>query len=388
MGKRSTARGPQSEPRERPSGRPLWAERGRRLLSQPNAGLAARVVIGLVFLASALAKLVYTEAFVQAVQAYEVLPATLVRPVALTFPWLELLIGACLLAGLYTRPAALAAAALMVLFMGLMGLALLQGKQIDCGCFVGFISETVGPSALIRDAVLLLLTPFAFFAPPHRLSLDARLPARKGSEGRRLLVRGSFMVGVLAVGLLPGALGVASSPQVSADAARPDGGWRLGPVGAKVQIVEYSDFQCPACRTFGPVLKRLVADYPGQVALVYRHFPLPNHQYARPAAEATEAAGEQGKFWEMHDAIFANQDRLSPAIFRQLAAQIGLDLSSYDAALASGRPKAALEADMAAAKRVGVSYTPYILVGGEQFSGRSFDDLRVMVEGKLQGSSR
>ncbi len=384
MGKRRTARGPQPTTLQGQDDRPRWAERGRRLLSQPNAGLAARLVLGLVFLASALAKLLYTEAFVQAVQAYEVLPATLVRPVALAFPWLELLIGACLLAGLYTRPAALAAAGLMVLFMGLMGLALLQGKQIDCGCFVGLISETVGPSALIRDAVLLLLTPFAFIAPPHRLSLDARLQARRGSEGRRVLVRGAFMVAVLAVGLLPGALGVASSPQLSADAARPDGGWRLGPVGAKVEIVEYSDFQCPACRTVSPILKRLVADYPGQVALVYRHFPLPNHPYARPAAEATEAAGEQGKFWELHDAIFANQERLSPAIFRQLAAQIGLDMGRYDAALASGRPKAAVEADMAAANRIGVSYTPYILVGGEQFSGKSFEDLKAMVERKSQ----
>lgn len=386
MGRTTT--GPKVARRERQGSHTGKDKRWRRLLAQPSASLLSRLVVGLVFLASALAKLLYPEAFVAAAQGYEVLPATLVRPVALAFPWFELLVGACLLAGLYTRLAAWAAAGLMVLFMGLMGLALLQGKQIDCGCFVGLISETIGPSTLIRDAVLLLLTPFAILAPPHRLSLDSRLQGKRISAGRRVVVHSVFLATVLALGVLPAAVGVGSTPDAGTSAARPGGGWRLGPVGAKVEIVEYSDFQCPACRTVGPILKRLVSDYPGQVALVYRHFPLPNHPYAGPAAEAAEAAGEQGKFWEMHDAIFANQDRLTPGIFRQLAAQLGLDLGRYDATLASGRPKAAVEADVAAANRVGVSYTPYILVGGEQFTGRSFDDLKVMVERRLQGPSR
>lgn len=378
-----TAKEPKVGSRRGQGGQPRQAGRWRRLPAQPRAGLLARLVVGLVFVASALAKLLYPEAFVAAVQGYEVLPGAMVRPVALAFPWLELLVGACLVVGLHTRLAASAAAGLMVLFMGLMGLALLLGKQIDCGCFVGLISETVGPSTLIRDAVLLLLTPFAILAPPHRLGLDARLGSKRFTMGRRVLVVGAFLTVVLALGLLPAALTGSAEP-AGADAARPGGGWRLGPVGAKVEIVEYSDFQCPACRTVGPSLKRLVTDYPGQVALIYRHFPLPNHPYARPAAEAAEAAGEQGKFWEMHELIFANQDRLSPPIFRQLAAQLGLDLGRYDASLASGRPKAAVEADIADANQIDVSYTPYIVVGGEQFTGRSLDDLKVMVERKLR----
>ncbi|MCL5109549.1 MAG: thioredoxin domain-containing protein [Chloroflexi bacterium] len=357
------------------------------MLHHPGVTLAARLAIGGVFLASAAAKLVYPEAFVRAVQGYEVLPGALVRPLALAFPWLELAVGVFLLVGLYTRLAAGLAAGLMLLFMGLMGLVLVQGKEIDCGCFVGLIQETVGPSTVLRDAVLLALTVPLFLAPRHLLSLDSRLrPTGRRRPGKLVP---TALVAVLAVGLgLAIGLAAAAASPADSGAGRPAGGWRLGPETAKVEVVEYSDFQCPACRSVSPLLKRLVDEYAGSVALVYRHFPLPNHPYAVPAAEAAEAAGEQGRFWEMHDAIFANQERLATTDFRQLAERLGLDMKRYDAALASGRPRVAVQADYEEARRIGAAYTPYLLVGGEVVQANSYQALKTAIERKLQSQSR
>src|SRR5690606_40079899 len=81
-----------------------------------------------------------------------------------------------------------------------------------------------------------------------------------------------------------------------------------GPSDAQVTLVEFADFQCPGCKATTGVLKAISQKYPTQVRIVYRHFPLPQHPLAQPAAAAAEAAGAQGKFWEMHDLIFANQE--------------------------------------------------------------------------------
>ena len=88
-----------------------------------------------------------------------------------------------------------------------------------------------------------------------------------------------------------------------------DSDWVKGNRSAPVVLVEYSDFQCPACAASAPLVKQLTEEFGNKIAFVYRHFPLPQHKNAYPAAQAAEAAGKQGKFWEMADLIFANQTK-------------------------------------------------------------------------------
>lgn len=357
-----------------PAAAPAW-------LRHPYLALAARLLLAGIFAVSAAGKFMQPDAFLRAVAGYEVLPEFALAPFAALFPWLELAVAVLLGSGLFLRQAATVAGALLLVFIALMGTAFLQGKAVDCGCFVGILQETVGPTTLIRDGLMLLLLVPLFFASSHRWSLDDRL-RRRGTVGRELALAVASVAVTVALGQ---AFFFAQSALASNSAApeRPTTGWRLGPEAAPVEIVVFSDFQCPACQTVAPVLKRLVTEYDGRVSLVYRHFPLPQHEYAAGDAEAAEAAGEQGRFWETHDAILVRRGELTRAELRRLAGQIGLDLARFDAALASGRPRAAVEADYAEGLRRGVSYTPYVTVSGEVVPSLSYQALKAAVERKL-----
>jgi protein-disulfide isomerase len=106
----------------------------------------------------------------------------------------------------------------------------------------------------------------------------------------------------------------------------------LGPAHAPVVVVEYGDFQCPTCKQAAPSVKLLLQRFPNRVLFVYRHFPLEEpHPHALGAAEAAECAGEQGKFWQMHDLLFEHQDRLAPKHLHEYAQQLGLDMARYTA---------------------------------------------------------
>jgi protein-disulfide isomerase len=109
---------------------------------------------------------------------------------------------------------------------------------------------------------------------------------------------------------------------------------------SSVVLVEYSDFQCPACGAYYPLLKALVEEFGSEIRFVYRHFPLAQHQHAELAGRAAEAAGKQGKFWEMHDLIFENQQswtnlRNSEEVFTHYAVQLDLDMEKFKADLDS-----------------------------------------------------
>jgi hypothetical protein len=107
--------------------------------------------------------------------------------------------------------------------------------------------------------------------------------------------------------------------------------WIRGDVEAPVTILEYGDFECPYCGMAYPVLEALIVDYPDMNRLVFRHFPITTtHPHAALAAEAAEAAGAQGKFWEMHDMLFTNQDRLESEDLRDYAQEIGLHMARFD----------------------------------------------------------
>lgn len=139
---------------------------------------------------------------------------------------------------------------------------------------------------------------------------------------------------------------------------------------AKVVVVEYSDFECPFCARHHPTLVDLMDDYTnGEVAWVYRHFPLSFHSEAEPAALASECAAEQGKFWEYADALFENQTRLSESYYKSLAAQLGLKTSQFNDCLESAKYQDKVDADMASGRAAGVSGTPATFINGVMVTG-------------------
>ena len=156
----------------------------------------------------------------------------------------------------------------------------------------------------------------------------------------------------------------------------------LGPLSAGVTIVEYADFECPACKENVAVLKELRSLYPGQVRLVHRDLPLPGHPAARPAAEAAQCAYEQGQFWAYHDILFSRVPM--PVDYLQVAKHLQLDSEAFDDCLSSGRPQAAVSKDVQEAKRLGISGTPTFFVNGRYLNGfQTLEALRAAVDREL-----
>jgi protein-disulfide isomerase len=138
---------------------------------------------------------------------------------------------------------------------------------------------------------------------------------------------------------------------------------------AKVTIIEFSDFECPYCSRASQTFKKLHELYPEDVAIVFRDFPLSQHEQARPAAEAAQCAREQGKFWEYHDILFLNMRALKGSDLKTYAEDLGLDMEAFAACLASERPKKVVDEHMAAARKIGVEGTPAIYVNGIKLIG-------------------
>lgn len=142
----------------------------------------------------------------------------------------------------------------------------------------------------------------------------------------------------------------------------------LGSAEAKVQVVEFSDFECPYCSRAADTLKELKTKYEGKpVQFVFRHFPLSFHANARPAAEYAQCAHEQEKFWPLHDEIFAAQRELSTEKLKELAGKVGLDQAKLDECLTRVGPL--VEADMKIASEAGVGGTPSFYINGQNFDG-------------------
>jgi len=132
-------------------------------------------------------------------------------------------------------------------------------------------------------------------------------------------------------------------------------------------VVEFSDFQCPFCSRALPAVSELEKTFGKDVRVVWKHLPLSFHPNAMPAALAAEAARAQGKFWQMHDKLFAQQQALSPAIYEQTASE--LDLGKFRAALQASETRARADADLEAARQAGVTGTPTFVVNGEVVVG-------------------
>lgn len=139
---------------------------------------------------------------------------------------------------------------------------------------------------------------------------------------------------------------------------------------AKVTIVEWSDFQCPFCSRFHPSLQQALREYPNDVRWVYRHFPLESiHPNARPAAEASECAAEQGKFWEYGDKLFERQTELGPDLYAKLAKELGLDTAKFGACVKDRKYQQRVRDDEQAGLTVGVQGTPGSFVNGVELPG-------------------
>ena len=141
---------------------------------------------------------------------------------------------------------------------------------------------------------------------------------------------------------------------------------------AQVVLIEYADFQCPYCARAHKAVTRLQQQHGERLTLVYRHLPLSDlHPLAQPTAEAAEAAGAQGKFWEMHDALFENQDMLDEDGLPALAAKLQLDAERFRSEFEGGEHRGRVEADVTQAHALGARGTPTFFINGERYHGDS-----------------
>jgi protein-disulfide isomerase len=145
-------------------------------------------------------------------------------------------------------------------------------------------------------------------------------------------------------------------------------------------LVEFSDFQCPACLTAKPTIDAILKKYPEKLLFVYRNYPLDQHQFSHKAAQAAESAGAQGKYWEMYDLLFANQEKFSDTIFSDLAKQLSLDMTKFDADMKSSTLTDKVNNDVAAGNSFGVNSTPSFFLNGKKVELSSFDDLTKAVD--------
>ncbi len=160
---------------------------------------------------------------------------------------------------------------------------------------------------------------------------------------------------------------------------------RWGEADAPVQIVEFSDFQCPYCSRVNPAIEQIKKDYAGKVAITFRDYPLPMHADAPKASEASHCAHEQGKFWEYHDLLFANQKALKNENLKSYAAQLGLDSDAFATCLDSGKWAKDVAEDMADGQAVSVSGTPAFFINGQFLNGaRPFDQFKELIDGELK----
>src|SRR3989441_12768103 len=173
--------------------------------------------------------------------------------------------------------------------------------------------------------------------------------------------------------------GAAAVPVAAADGFH---GFSLGSERAPIEVTEYSDFECPFCAQFATVQMPVIREQliaPGKVRWRYRDFPLPGHQYSRYAALVAQCAGEQGRFWEMHDQLFFHHQwaltgKNPRGLFRDFAKAAGLDLAKYDACVDAQRYAGRIQASVEEGTTLGVNATPTFFINSRRYAGRSTSD--------------
>lgn len=157
-----------------------------------------------------------------------------------------------------------------------------------------------------------------------------------------------------------------------------------GVASAPVTIIEFSDYQCPFCGRVNPTLEQVRKAYGDKVKIIFKDFPLPNHPQAPKAAEAAHCAGEQGKYWELHDHMFANQRALNVPDLKQYAATLGLDAAKFNQCLDSGKHAGLVAAGTAQGERMGVNSTPTLYINGRPLIGaQPFEAFKQIIDEEL-----
>lgn len=157
----------------------------------------------------------------------------------------------------------------------------------------------------------------------------------------------------------------------------------LGNSDAAVKVVEFSDFQCPACRSASSYPQRLINDFGDSISFEYKHFPLSFHQYAFKAAEAAECANDQGEFWEYAHVLFQNQPELSVRNLKRYAKELGLDTSSFSACLGSDAKRAVVEGNLREGYAANIKGTPTFFVNGKMMGSFQYESIKSEIEKEL-----
>lgn len=158
-----------------------------------------------------------------------------------------------------------------------------------------------------------------------------------------------------------------------------------GSFNAPITLVEFSDFECPFCGRIVPTMNKILEDYKGKVRLVYKHFPLGFHPNAQKAAEASECASEQGKFWEYHDKLFENQPSgFSVDNFKQWAGDLSLNAVQFNSCLDSGKYAQKVQKDFQEGQQKGVNGTPATFINGQLISGaQPYNNFKQIIDNLL-----
>jgi protein-disulfide isomerase len=171
--------------------------------------------------------------------------------------------------------------------------------------------------------------------------------------------------------------------------------WMKGNPSAKVTLVEYSDFQCPACKAREMQSKEILGEFGSHIKFVYRHFSWDYHERAFLASQASEAAGIQGKFWEMHDKIFENQEVWSKQSedaaeesFISYASELKLDVGKFKSDLHSDEVKNEIEKDHASGEEAGINATPSYFLNGTIINPRNYDEFRTLVRDAVEKANK
>lgn len=202
--------------------------------------------------------------------------------------------------------------------------------------------------------------------------------------GGAVLILAAMVFGLAKLASAPqtGTPGELSAPVTAADHGH-------GNSIAKVTLVEYSDFECPACKQFYSALKEIYPKYQNQVLFVYRHFPLPQHPNSEIASRASEAAANQGKFWEMHDLLFENQEAWTgrenvEEIFIGYANELKLDINKFKADLNSKAVSDRIQRDVESGQKSNVDATPSFYLNGSKLTNlQTYGDLESAVSGAI-----
>ena len=206
-------------------------------------------------------------------------------------------------------------------------------------------------------------------------------------------------IGIVTLAIIVGGVFFLNKPSKVSDSTQPkvsdekllvgDESHKIATDGAKVTIVEFGDYQCPACGAAHPVVKQILNDYQGQITFVFRNFPLPMHNNAKISAEAAEAAATQGKFWEMHGKLYETQNTWAESskpldLFVNYAQELGLDADKFKEDVDGNKYSDRINKDKSDGNALGVNSTPTFFINGEKLVGASnYNTLKSKIDSQL-----